>query len=98
MIKNLRYNHQLERLPHKNPNRDLIKLPVMIEICNVQLQVDTFIASKIKTVNLISSWYIVQLMYIMQSLIGILDSQVVDDQNTKSSFILVTVIFILDID
>ena len=70
----------------------------MRAICNVKLQVDTFIASKIKTVNLISSWYIVQLMYIMQSLIGILDSQVVDDQNTKSSFILVTVIFILDID
>ena len=70
----------------------------MRAICNVKLQVDTFIASKIKTVNLISSWYMVQLMYIMQSLIGILDSQVVDDQNTKSSFILVTVIFILDID
>ena len=59
---------------------------------------NNFIVSKIKTVNLISSWYIVQLMYIMQSLIGILDSQVVDDQIIKSSFILVTVIFILDID
>ena len=70
----------------------------MRAICNVKLQVDTFIASKIKTVNLISSWYMVQLMYIMQSLIGILDSQVVDDLNTKSSVILVTVIFILDID